>query len=406
MVRFLGLCAVLAPTLQAQEPQTGAPSEEPGSYWTQDGLTGGWGGLRERWSAAGIVPGGGLVADWSAPWSGDASHHGTERMLLDLNLLLESKLLGFEGGSLYLDANLIEGRDGNRHLGSLLGVSSVDAPERRQISELWYEQFLLDHHLRCKFGKIDALSEFGFSELAGTFAETSASWSPTLLAQPTYPDSATGALLFVYPDDHWYGGFGIFDGATQDGFTTGTRGPSTFFSDSKSASWYSTGEVGCRFHPCECFGEGRIAAGFFHHTGRFDRFDGGTEHGTTGVFLIAEQQLWREADEEQGMAVSVRFGVADEDVAAVHQHVAIGLTYVGAIPGRDADTLGVLWNLGRTSRANGSTFTRDEQQFGVFYRAQLTPFCALQPDLQYFVAPGGGGQRDAFLGLLRLELTF
>jgi len=39
----------------------------------------------------------------------------------------------------------------------------------------------------------------------------------------------------------------------------------------------------------------------------------------------------------------------------------------------------------------------------LFYKAQLTPYIMVQPDLQYIVNPGGEN-RDAFVGGLRFEV--
>ena len=46
-----------------------------------------------------------------------------------------------------------------------------------------------------------------------------------------------------------------------------------------------------------------------------------------------------------------------------------------------------------------------ETAIELFYKAQLSPWMMLQPDLQFIANPGGDG-RDAFVFGLRMELLF
>ena len=46
----------------------------------------------------------------------------------------------------------------------------------------------------------------------------------------------------------------------------------------------------------------------------------------------------------------------------------------------------------------------DETEIELFYRAPLTPYVTIQPDLQYIANPSGQG-RDAFVASLRFELV-
>ena len=80
------------------------------------------------------------------------------RHRFDANLTLDTqKLVGWQGGTFFLDFYTVNGDNGSAELtGALQSFSNIDAPGRTQIAELWYEQKLLDERLRVKFGKIEA----------------------------------------------------------------------------------------------------------------------------------------------------------------------------------------------------------------------------------------------------------
>jgi porin len=71
---------------------------------------------------------------------------------------------------------------------------------------------------------------------------------------------------------------------------------------------------------------------------------------------------------------------------------ALGLTYVGPMPGRDHDVIGIA--LGRThvnSRVGrGLVPTRGSEWIGeIFYGVAIDKWLELRPDIQYVYQPGG-----------------
>ena len=84
-----------------------------------------------------------------------------------------------------------------------------------------------------------------------------------------------------------------------------------------------------------------------------------------------------------------------------------GIELIGAVPGRpiDAIALGFAYlDFGRdylrSVREDGTRVTSRELALELTYRAELTPWLWVQPDLQYFLDPHLG-RRDAFvLGFL------
>lgn len=278
-----------APPVPAPES---APATSPiiegfragGKPWTEWArATGDWGGARTSLENAGLTIAGSFTLDWSTIFSGGASKRAYSRRFLDINGTLDlGKLVGWNGGTVYADFYHYSGITSNP-VGDVQGTDALSTGRSiDQLGELWFQQTLFDGKLRIKAGKIDANVDFAFLPCATGFVSANGTWDPNLLGQPTYPDPATGVLAFVYPTENLYIGAGFFDGATVDGFATGSRGPATFFSDSKSSSWFVQGEAGLTWKSLGDLGAGQLGFGGWTHTGDFSRFDGGTERGTWG----------------------------------------------------------------------------------------------------------------------------
>lgn len=236
-------------------------------------------------------------------------------------------------------------------------------------------------------GKIDSNAIFAVPDGSGDFFNPSFAMSPTMLAMPTYPDPAFGAVLSVFPAEWVYARFGVFDGATLEGPRTGSRGPATFFGD--PGDLYFIAEAG----PTWTLGEdraGRLGMGVWHHTGTFTRADNTLDDGTTGSYLTADQRVWSET-EDQGIALFAQYGWADDRISEVAHHLSLGAAWTGAIPSRDVDVLG----LGITGALVSDDFLPDDEWIvETFYKAQITGWFYLQPGLQYVLNPGGDSSND------------
>lgn len=371
-------------------------------------VLGGADSARARLASEGLTFEAVLTADLSKNISGGASKAGTFRHLFDFSIELDlGRAAGIEGGSFVADFQTKEGQDGSVETGDLQAYSNIDGPDFTALYEVWYQHVFEDAGVQIKAGKIDANSEFAFVEYGGEFIHSSPGFSPTLFVLPTYPDPSFGAVGFVGEGDGFYAGLGVFDGALQEGISTGTRGPSTLFGDPADLFWI--GEVGIAWGGSDAL-PGRIAGGLWHHTGSFARFSGGTESGATGAYLVFDQLLHKEEqdpDDTQGLGLFAQLGIADEDLSAVEYHVGLGAQWQGLVPGRDDDVLGLMASWASLSDEPGAGFTDGaELAVELFYRVQLGPLVVLKPDLQYIANPGGMGLDNAWVATLRLELVY
>ena len=364
---------------------------------------------RAELAEAGLTFEANLIADLSKNVSGGVNAAGTFRHLFDFNISLDMhKLAGVRGATFFADFQTKQGQDGSVETGDLQAYSNIDGPDFTALYEIWYEQVFLEGDLRFKLGKIDANSEFAFVDFGGEFIHSSPGFSPTLFILPTYPDPAFGAVGLVGGNRGFYAGAGIFDGALQEGISTGTRGPATLFGD--PADLFTIGEIGYRWGDEHAALSSRLALGLWHHTGTFDRFSGGTASGATGYYLVLDQLLYKEneaADDTQGLGLFAQLGLADQDLSAIDRHIGIGFQWRGALPGRDADVIGLMASWAGLSDEPGAGFTEDaELAVELFYELQLCAGLTLKPDVQYIANPGGAGLDDAWVVTLRVEASF
>ncbi len=246
-------------------------------WWLWNRVTGVWGEFRGAFAEKGVEIEGSYTLGWSDVVGGGADEGSAFQQWIDVNVTLDlNAMWGLEGGTVFIDFLTTNGRSISEHAGDIQGVSNLETDTVDQIAEFWYEQWLADRVVRLKVGKIEGNSEFAFVDSASDFMNGSAGISPTVFTIPSAPDTSFGFNLFLYPSETWYAGFGFYDGAAAvDGVRTGNRGPSTFWSSSQSNDYFYIGEVGHTWETLGSMYEGRLAAGVWHHTGKFAEFGGG-----------------------------------------------------------------------------------------------------------------------------------
>jgi carbohydrate-selective porin OprB len=312
------------------------------------------------------------------------------RHLTQVGLRVDSRSLGWRGGTIYLGLQEHAGRPGGLFVGDAQGFSNIDAERRTHVGEFWFEQVFSEGKLRIKAGKVDANTEFALVENAGNFLNSSMGYSPTILVMPTYPNARLGFNAFVAPTERFYAGLGVYDVA--------------------GGGFMPIGEVGARWKSGKTQLPGRLGFGLWHYTGNLERFQGGSKAGTTGFFVVCDQRLWRERSEDhedsQGLGVFFQFGSADADVSEITRHLGGGVEWTGAIPGRNADAIGFgATHVKFTSRPEAGFEKSSELALETFYKIQVTPWLSIAPDVQYIRTPGGAASPGhALAGTVRVTV--
>lgn len=393
-------------TLVVAQPETPRAEPLPPDAPAWDRLTGGWGGRRTQYEEQGVSINASLTMDAFKNLRGGVDTSGSSfQQLFNFELTLSSDpLLHFSGGTFFADFQFQRGQSPGDEIGDYQGVSSIDADGRTQLAAIWYEQ-AFGESIRVKAGKMDVNADFAYSDVGGNFMN-GAFACPATMPIPTYPDSAFGFAAFYNLSPECYVSGGVFDGAAQEGYSLGDEGPKTFLGS--PADLFLIVETGATY-TCHAGTGGRLAVGAWHHTGTFDRFNGGTEDGTTGFYLAIDHTLYREDpendDNTQGLSAFVLYSYASPEVIEVAHHLACGVVYQGLLESRDDDVLGLGASYVHFSSDAGFV---DEGELAIetFYELKPAPFVSVRPDVQYIVNPGGGGVGDAVALGLRVNIDF
>lgn len=313
-----------------------------------------------------------------------------------LGLTFDLEVLGFwRGGTLAVVAQQSRGRAvSENEIGALQYVSSIEAPEFTQVGEYYLEQSLAGGRLRLKLGKQDSNADFCAAELAADFANCSFATVPNV-PMTTYPDAGLGIAAFARTLPWLEVGAGVYDGnaiGTDAGFATAFDGEGGGFQI-----------VELRARPG---GGGAYRCGLWRHTEDVLQItDEASYHQYSqnhGLYLEVDQPLRRGADgaDPAGPGAFFQYGWAPGDRNEIRHYFGGGLAWHGTLQGRGADVAGIgvasahlcrqlRWMAGITG----------ETTWEAFYRAQLTPWLAVQPDVQYVVNPGGAGENALAAGL-------
>ncbi len=339
---------------------------------------------------------------------------------LDLTMEVDAEAaLGWKGATFF---GYIVGNHGSDLSGKIVGdsqtVSNIDAERAVRLLELWYEQSLWDDLFNVKVGLMDLNAEFDAMETAGLFINSShgigVDFSQAGVSGPSiFPSTSAGVRARLRFTDTVSLQTVIFDGVPGDPNNT---------SRTRVKFAHGDGALITTELDYENDNGAKLGIGFWHFTEFFDDLravdaagNAVSRHGNQGAYILGEFWPYRESqDSDQGLAVFGRFGMADEDINQFSNYIGAGLSYTGLFPGRDGDQLGLAMATAINSdtfkdaqRDAGSTVEDYEMNIELTYHAEILPWLALQPDIQYIINPGAGAGGDldnAFVAGLRFEI--
>ena len=399
--------------------------------WQHTTLTGDWGGARSRMSANGL--------DWEIVYKSSALANvsggltaGTKYLgNLDVKLAVDGeKAWGWPGATalLYVLKNH-GGKINAAHVGSAQGVDNIEvATNTTKLYQAWLQQNLLDDRLSLLAGLYDLNSEFYVTSSSGPFLHPAFGIGSELAqtgqnGPSIFPTTSFAVRAAWRPAPGFYAQAAALDGVPGD--PNNPYGTHVQFNKGDGAlivgelGW-APGEDEARPEPAEK-GESlsKLAVGLWRYTARFDDLqdidaDGNpTRRVNQGMYVLAQRALYQEAgDASQGLTAFLRFGVASADVNQFDRALNAGLVYRGPIPGRDDDLLG----FGFAAEHNSAKFRHAETSAGnsspsaeiayeLSYRAQVTPWLAIQPDIQHVVNHGAPAVKSAWIAGVRFEIS-
>lgn len=381
--------------------------ENPSTFLDRENLFGDWGGTKPWLEERGIA--------FELLYTNEYFHNieggmntpdaGEYNGLLNLDIELDTATADWwEGGTFFIQFQAHHGRGITEgHVGDYQVLSNIDADDYKQISELWYRHSFLDDRLWIKLGKQDANADFAFVEYGLEFAHSSPGFPPTI-PLVTFPDPDWGVAAGVAPVDWFSINVGVYQGSPDGGRSIGNtlenlNGPMVMV---EPAFHYSITN-----HP------GHFRIGGWWNGANVEKIDilnpkPGIADDSSGFYITLDQAIWKEHPEEeddQGIGMFAQYAWAPENRWDVGHYYGGGLQWIGALPTRDTDIMGIgAFHVEFSDEAGLPD--GGETAIELFYTYQLFGWMTIRPDIQYITNPGGAGNKDALALGVRWEIIF
>jgi len=388
-------------------------------------LLGDWGGLRTDLAEAGvelqIYHIFDVYDDFSGASESGTAYFGRQRVAATFDL---EKLLGWDNAVFSISGVDQYGNNYNRtRFNVLTNPSSIEGADTTRLANIWFGHTVLDGQLTYKIGKLDAVGEFGIQEFGGTFMNDELAYVPNAIfgsGLPFDPAQKLGAV-FEYrlanatEADGLYLKAGVFDSNNSDAYRDDHNGLSF---DWTGPIAYA-GEIGYRSSGSSAGDKPLfVKLGAHYNTDDFADLSSQTaetiDHNYL-VYLSAGKTLHHlDSSGERYIQASFTYNYAPEDRNTYHHQVTALARAIGPFASRPNDELGIGLiaaflsdDFSDNRMAAGGASADAEYTIELAYKAAITPWLTLQPDLQLVLDPSGDDSRDpVWIAGLRTVIQF
>ena len=323
---------------------------------------------------------------------------------------------GWSGGRVVLEA-FYENQTslGDHYVGAFQDPSLIDSGgvAMFRVYQAYYSQDLGNTNLL--FGIYDLETEFGISRPMDVFFNGASAWTAVLdqsgrNGPSTYPSTSLAFRLRQKLNDQW-----SIQAAVLDGVPDSIKRP-----DANAVILNRTngalliGEVD--YTPTRT---SKIMAGYWNYTGKFDAL-GQTNadetqrevFGSRGGYIGGATRLYSQTA-RRGLDGFMNLGISGSTVSSIDRSLGAGLTYTGLLDARPFDRIGIAMGIVAGSSAykamqvaSGSGVRNHETNFELTWRAPLTSWLTVQPDIQYWINPGlNPSVKDDLMFMLHFEIS-
>mgnify|MGYP000636893373 CR=1 FL=1 len=338
---------------------------------------------------------------WSVNKDSNKKNHYLDNfdLLLDVDL---SKILKIDGANLKFHILGNNGSDPSSGSGVRQGLSNIAAPNAWKLFQLYYEQNLFSDKLSLLIGLFDLNAHYDVKEVQSMFLNPShgigADFAQSGKNGPSiFPTSSFGIKLNLnfLPDN--YLSISILDGVPGD-----PDNPyKTVIRFDKEDGYLVCAELGYNSSKQEQTNDipkfmninnnySRLGLGTWYYTPRLTLLENFTNW---GYYLFLEQKIFSETDSEQGIYISGRFGIADDEVNQFDSFINGSISYKGLFPTRDNDKLGFAFAWGhnsnlfrRNQNLEGYEVEKFEKAYELTYQLNFDNII-FQPGIQFIVSP-------------------
>lgn len=340
----------------------------------------------------------------------------------NLNLMLTvngEKAFDLPGSTVFAHVMHNHGGQINEHVGTQQGVDNIEVPaSSAKLSQLWWQQELLDQSLSVLGGLYDLNSEFYVTESSGVFIHPSFGIGAEVAqtGASLFPTTGLGLRVRGELNDQLYGQVVVLDAVP--GNPNKSKGTHVRLSSKEGALW--VGELGWRLGDASDAEKAvtKVSVGLWRYSKKQDDqtevdVNGDpTRRTNNGFYILGEQELLRHDDGRRLMGF-VRYGAADEDVNAIKDDLMAGVTLEGPFAGRPDDILGFGVSRVRMSQKSqdnqvsaGEQVIKSETAYELTYQARINEWLSIQPEVQYVKTSASDPARDNDLIVgVRFELA-
>lgn len=325
------------------------------------------------------------------------------RYLDNLDIVFEAdmeQLIGWSGAQVHLYGLYNNGNSISDLVGDAQAVSNIETGTRAiRLYEAWIDQKFGDV-ASLRVGLYDLNSEFDALDASGLFV-SSPHGIGTDFAQSgqngpsIFPFTSLAARVQVTPAEGWVVRAAILDGVPGDPGRPGR----TVVRLGKDDGALLVGEVQAPIGD-----RGKLLIGHWRYTAPFELIDGsGVQKGNAGTYVRAELPL------ATGIDGFARAGTASGRFNMFDFFASSGLKFTGVIPGRDEDEFGIAIAAAFTAEPYRSATGASAAEIAIeaTYRATLTPWLAIQPNIHYIRRPSADPTiADALVLGIRTEIGF
>ncbi len=344
---------------------------------------------------------------------------GTEHLLnADLTASADlSKLAGLSDASFFVHFLGNNGESISNDVGDIQKVSNIEGYRTFKLYQCWFEQSFPSADLSFLIGIFDLNAEFYVTPTSALFLNGShgvgIDLGQTGLNGPSvFPNTSLAMRLRYAPEGAISYSVAAFDGRPG----SSDNGNSFDLSLNGRDGYFLIGEAAF-----EQSGSLKCAAGAWYYTGSFadvcavDGLENYFERrDNIGAYLLFDHALYTEPEGRSGgLNIFTRFGITNDHVNLIRSHVGAGLTYKGLFNGRDDDEFGYAFayaafgsDFRRLTKFYGESTAAFEAAHEVTYRGTITPWLAVQYNVQYIVNPSASMEvNDVIVHGLRIEIS-
>jgi porin len=323
---------------------------------------------------------------------------------------------GWTGGHFVLEG-FYENADSldTQYVGAIQDPSTIDTSgvAMFRLYQAYYKQDL--GHTNLLVGIYDLQTEFGATKPMDIFFNGAYAWNTTLDQSGLNGPSTYPSTSLAFRIRQKLGPYVRLQAAVLDGVPDSVKDPrATAVNINKTNGALLIAELD--YVPTRTT---KLMAGYWDYTGAFPAIDQASTDGaqrlvfgSRGGYFGGATRLYAPAA-GRGLDLFANIGLGTARTQIVDRSLNVGLSYTGLFDDRPFDKMGVAVGVAHAGDAyrdmqiaSGNRVDSYETNFELTYRAPITDWLTLQPDIQYWIQPSvDPGLKNDLLFLIHFEIS-